>query len=232
MPDVVVPFAKSNGIDFELKYCLRSIEKYLPDFGNIFIIGGQPSWIQNHIHIPFDDLPGSNYKQFNIYSKILHACDDKRISDDFYCTSDDVFLLDSYKENYDHAGLLSEAILNYHSRQNYKKVLENTLHFLGTKALNVGHGPIIYNKELFKRSVATVNWKQVFGYAVKVLYVNMNKLAGEYREDIKINKRESYFLIGLKLLYEHYFSINDYGINDDLMKVLDELYPEKSQFEK
>lgn len=231
MIDVVIPFLNSNGIDFELKYCLRAIEKYLSHHGNIFIIGGQPAWIKNHIHINFADVSGNEFKALNIYSKIAHACTDKRISDNFFCIADDVFLLDNYINDYSHCGLLSEAIQKYDDRQNYKKVLRNTANVLSNDAVNIGHGPIVYNKELFIRSAGSVNWKQNWGYACKVLYVNMNNLATDFKQDIKINTQRKYFSLNYELLYEDYFSINDGGINSDLMTILDELFPDKSQFE-
>jgi hypothetical protein len=230
--DVVLPLGTGSKNDnLEIRYCLRSIEKYLSDLENIFVIGACPDFLQNIIHIPATDIPDRKRIQYNIFQKIKTACYDKRISDDFYCTSDDCFLLREYIRDYNHRGLLSENIGNYTSTQTYGRTLKNTLDLL-PDGYDYGHGPIVYNKEKFFKSVCTAPWQVNFGYSIKALYCNMNGLVDKYMLDCNIKSYTSYNEIGLKQLGRPYFAVNDAGLNEDMKKFLHDLFPDKSQFEK
>lgn len=73
MTDILIPLMH-NGSKYdnlELRYCLRSIEKHLKDYGNIFIIGEKPEWIKNVIHIPYVDSINNWQRSWNIYRKIM-----------------------------------------------------------------------------------------------------------------------------------------------------------------
>lgn len=72
MTDILIPLGTgSRHQDFELRMCLRSIEKHLTGYGNIFIVGDKPDWIQNVIHIPAKDNPNNWNRARNIYDKIM-----------------------------------------------------------------------------------------------------------------------------------------------------------------
>lgn len=229
--DVVIPFRKSLTDEIELHFCLRAIEKYLPELQNLFIIGTEPTWIRNHIYIPATDHLHTSMKASNIFQKLVLACNDKRVSDDFYCTADDVFLLRPYVKEYNHKGLITENAFEYSSRMKYKQVLLNTMLQLNG-GYDIGHGPIVYNKDLFLRSVAKVNWNIQHGFSCKALYCNINNLVGEFQPDCKISSFHTSEQIDEKINGKPYFSINDYGLNQTMIKKLTELYPVKSQFEK
>lgn len=231
MIDVVIPFTQTDSTAYDLRYTLRSIQKYLPDFGNVFIIGDQPEWIQNHIHIPATDEKGPWAKMHNIYSKIMIACDDKRVSDDFYCSADDIFLLKTYRQEYNWRNTLINSIAEYNSRQVYRKVLVNTFTLLNG-GYDIGHGPIIYNKQLFIHSVAKQDWRRHFGFAIKSLYINLNNLAQDFFPDYKIVTFRKYQQIKDDITGRPYFSSDSTALNDDLKRVIEELYPVKSDFEK
>ena len=56
--DIVIPLGTgSRWQNNELRFALRSIEKYLTGYDKIFIIGECPSYLQNIIHIPCPPSP-------------------------------------------------------------------------------------------------------------------------------------------------------------------------------
>ena len=72
LTDILIPLGTgSRHQDFELRMCLRSIEKHLKGVGNIFIVGEKPNWVHNVIHIPFKDNPNNWNRARNIYDKIM-----------------------------------------------------------------------------------------------------------------------------------------------------------------
>jgi hypothetical protein len=66
----------------ELRFSLRAIEKNLTGYRDIYVIGENPGFLQNVIHIPYpDELPGN--ADGNIARKVLRACREKKLSDNF-----------------------------------------------------------------------------------------------------------------------------------------------------
>jgi len=83
--------------DNELRYSLRSIEKYLSGVGQVFIIGDCPDFLTNVIHIPATDEENREWKDRNIYRKLLIACNDVRISENFLFVNDDHYLTQPFE---------------------------------------------------------------------------------------------------------------------------------------
>jgi hypothetical protein len=234
MVDIIIPLNnRSTQKNIELKYCLRSIEKHLYGVGNIFIIGHCPEWVQNVIHIPADEDPRNRFRDRNIMNKMLIPCKDERVSDDFLMVHDDHFLLTDYEAGafpYYHMGLMNEGQGQYgDTKQNTKSLLSFTESFNNYDC----HCPIVFNKQLFMRSVALADWSKWYGYCLKTLYCVMNGIDGEYMEDIKIRMPLKCSSI-MELLHDRsWFSIGDRCWTDGGMKeVLQTLYPNKSRFEK
>lgn len=230
--DVVIPYKHSTSGGLELRYTLRGIDKYFPELENIFIIGDCPEFLQNIIHIQATDSPERHYKARNIMGKLMIACNDKRVSDNFAMFNDEHFLLKPWQPVYDHCGTLEESLRRYTNHQTYRNTLLNTYHQLNNSGFDFDtHAPIIFQKEIFVRTVPTVNWSRPWGYGIKSLYCNMAGITGEKRADLKIKQSWSKENINGLLLNRPYFSLDDRALNNHMIKVLQELYPQKSQYE-
>ena len=93
MIDVVIPLGSGSSWDNnELRFCLRSIEKYVGDLRKVYIVGIKPWWIKNIEHIEFFEKTDKN-KDLNIVEKILKCCEVKDITNDFVFVSDDQIFL-------------------------------------------------------------------------------------------------------------------------------------------
>src|SRR4051812_29778761 len=80
--------------DIELRYSLRSIEKHISGVKDIWIVGVLPSFVKNVRYISFPDE--HKCKETNIYRKVLRACQESDITDDFLFFNDDHFMLQDY----------------------------------------------------------------------------------------------------------------------------------------
>lgn len=231
--DIVIPLGKGGHKfgDIELKYALRSIEKYLAGYRNIFIIGERPEWINTgHVYcIPARDTPLR--KQFSLMSKLLMACMNERISQDFIYFHDDHYLLKPlhvseiknwYEGNIkDH---LNKAV------GKYKTACENTMNAIdGGKYFDI-HTPCIFNKAGI-RDLSHLNWKEN-EYIIKSLYLNINKGDEEEMSDCKINQPKSKKEIEERIKGRLFFSTGHNAIKQPMIKVLDELFNEKSSYER
>lgn len=74
----------------ELLYSLRSVQKFVPSFNNIVIVGYKPEWINNDniIYIPTHQRRIKSSWE-NARNNFLTACKSSLISDDFILMNDD-----------------------------------------------------------------------------------------------------------------------------------------------
>jgi hypothetical protein len=233
---IIIPLGTGSRWDnTELRYCMRSIEKHLTGYGDIFIIGEKPDWLRNVIHIPHDEgfNPQSYEKDRNIFNKIMAACADERVSDDFLFMNDDHFLLQDYEAGkfpYYCYGWIDEFL----TVTDYKHTVANTNAAIDTQDAVYAdiHCPIVYNKFNFKAVISQLDWSRKYGFCIKTVSCNavVGLKATEY-PDLKINEVYSADKIRKLIAGRLWFSIGDRAREGGLLKVLQELYPHKSKYE-
>lgn len=217
MKSIVIPYIKTKN-DTDLRFCLRSIEKYMP--GEVFIIGYRPDWLTNVTHIPYQD---GHKKQENIRGKILAACGDERVSDPFCFTNDDIYILSPIIDlPYYYDGCLSKE------PEKGAKPLCEALRTKGYETKNFDfHAPIIYEKEKFKEAMSHFGGS----YVIKSAYCNYHRIEGVEIRDLKINSHLSYSRIMQEIQGRPVFSTGNYGMSEPMIKVLSDLFPYPSKYE-
>lgn len=239
---IIIPLA-ANGFgsrwnDTELKYCFRSIEKHLTGYGDIFLIGHKPAWVKNVIYIPATDGDKTWDKERNIFNKIMIACNDERVTEDFLFMNDDHYLLKDYVAAhfpYYYQGTVSD----YLGREDqYRNSINNTFAEIGGdhRFYDI-HCPMLYTKEFFQW-LKPAAWNKKYGYCIKTLYCalpweSMHRLTTitEY-PDLKINQPLPSIKIKQLISGRHWFSIGNKAREGGIEVVLQELYPKKSLYEK
>lgn len=234
--DILIPLYKSKTDYLDLRYCLRSIEKYLKNYGNIYLIGEKPNWVKNVIHIPFKDNQKKEFKECNIYHKVLHFCFDTSSTSDFFFMNDDHILLKEISTaNYPYYsnGDLTERMGR--NKSNYRATLNHTRKYLRSLGLPETHFdvhcPIVYNKELFIKSFDRINWEREWGYAIKSIYAGVNKKHPDPFTDCKIISDLTITEIEQKLSGRHVMSCDDGALKENLLTYLNRELNEKSQYE-
>jgi hypothetical protein len=197
---VVIPYKDYRGV--ELKYCLRGIEKFVED-PEIIIIGDKPGWLQNVTHLPHADQREVQFKERNIFKKIL------LVKNDFLFFNDDHFLLKPFdKDTYHYSGNIYGDLDNYFR-----------------------HGPMFCEHKILSMLTA-LDWSKAWGYCVKSIYCFLAGINGTEYPDLKIRHAPSYIEIKQRTKEREYFSTGDYAVNGNVIAFLDETYPHKSKFEK
>lgn len=236
--DLVIPLGTgSRWEDNELRFALRSAEKYINKLGNVYIIGERPEWITNVTYIPAVDRPGIEWKEFNIMQKVLKACALKQLSREFIFMNDDHFLLSPMPPlPYYCCGTLESKLAARRKQDHYYYSMNNTRNALqarqrGDTYFDV-HAPIIYNKNLFRDVVLSYDWLAVpYGYVIKSLYCNSLDIKGTQDDDLKVRERVNCFQLETLTQHRKYFSISDEAVSQDLDIYLRYLYPDKSKYE-
>lgn len=234
MIDVVIPLNTDSPIDnLELKYCLRGIQKYLTGYRRIYIVGDLPDFVQNVVHIPFPDI--SKYKQKNIVRKILRACEEERMSDDFMFFNDDHYLL-AWEEAaafpYYATGTIESEIKR--CKGDYRSSLINTLSALkDVSTWNFDcHFPIKYSKEQFSHIMSLYDWDVPHGHVIKSLYCNTLNIQPVMTCDGKVYDAISQEKLDDIVSTRTCFSTSNYALTNIVKRKLEALFPEKSVYEK
>ena len=175
--------------------------------------------------------------------KILKACDNEDISDNFMFWNDDFFLLknvDALNYSFYYAGDLKNAIPKNQNNW-YQDYIVETIEELKKRDFNTGnfdiHCPIIYNKYKFK--IATTPYDFNKKLIIKSIYCNTLGIQGHFMDDCKVKGRTSKWRLQQKIKDRHIFSIGNKclipypGEAESSVKILlQELFPNKSKYEK
>lgn len=228
--DVVIPYKEQPG-HTALIYALHSLTGH-----KVVIVGDKPYWLKNALHISCGDKEGGQYKEANIFRKLLKACHDDRVSDPFVYSMDDVFYLQPITEEQFYQGTLQEKIERVRQsgfENNYLKTMRQTLSALIKKGLPTLHydihGPTIIHKEKFLK-LTQFDWKIDWGYGIRSLYGNVNKIEATNISDCKIDSPHLQDELEERTAGRAFFSVGD-KINPNLKYFLDRKFPNVSEFE-
>jgi glycosyltransferase involved in cell wall biosynthesis len=218
--------------DMEMRYSLRSMERYTTGWRNIYIIGHLPHWLHNVNYIAHPDI---NAKAQNIMDKLIAACQDDRISENFLFINDDHFFnqqLDVSVYPYYHSDAAQSAILARPYYDTYREIVVNTMQLIPGAAYYDIHKPIIYNKTKFMQMVAATPYKEYdHGLLVKSSYCHHAGVDGIEMPDCVIGHECTTEEIKELIKDADVWSIHDYAINDDMLNYLEERYPVASRWE-
>lgn len=240
--DLVIPLGKgSRWEDNELRYALRGIEKYISGIDRLFIVGMRPEWLTGDvIHLPFEDVPGGANRDTNIFGKIMTACRDERLSQNFLYASDDHFILSPAQADeypYFCKGVLTDTVAGMPDSQPYKKVLSNTVDILSRRNDTIRdyqlHCPIVYDKSMFQRLKADFGPALAiqYGFAIKSVYCNHFNIPGVPYTDLKIKDPLSYQEIADAVENRAFFSIANRALSGGIKQFLQDIFPHKSKYE-
>lgn len=217
---IVIPYREFGGQ--ELKYCLRGIEKYIDD-PEITIIGDLPKWIKNVIHIPYKDNKELRWKERNIFSKIM------LVDHDFLFFNDDHYLLAPFDEStYHYSGMLNDTRISLNN--SFSRTLFNTIEIFGNIPNYFRHCPMFCKIDILRR-IEKLNWNKEWGYCIKSIYCYLAQIEGTEYPDMKIRSYLTEQTIKNMISGRPYFSTGNHSMNGQMIKVLNELYSNKSKFE-
>lgn len=236
MIDIVLPLAaETNKTAEDVRYCLRSIAKYVTGYNDIYIIGHERKWIKGVKWI----APHKNEaigRQKRIFDKIIQACLHKDVSDRFAAWNDDYFFIkpfDLSEIKYWRQGNLKQLMAM--CQGTYQRRVNNTFKFLTDEGLPIFHYdihmPILYDRFRFLE-LEKLDWSK--DYVIKSLYCNLFMVRGEEFSELNFKfdgrfppTRES-ILKGIEGRFM--FSVSE-NPNEAMRGVMGELFPEMSRFE-
>lgn len=229
--DVVVPFVRSANRDKELKWAIKGFRKFLTGLRLIHVIGDKPVSDVNGTKVVnlSQEHYSSEWKEREIFKKLMLAVNSDWCSDPFLYANDDHFLLKPFSAPefpFFHSGVhLSPTIAG-----SYAETVRNTKRLLGDPYTNFDvHTPILIYKNAFLKAFENVDWKRRYGYCIKSVYVNRSELdvPVKYTPDCKLVRRQmTYEEIWEKIRGRELFSIGEHCLGGGMQEVFKELYEE------
>jgi len=206
--DLVYKIGKrDNDTNFELRHSIRSAVENFVDLGKIYIVGHKPDWAINVIHIPIGD-PYKNNKDANLINKLLRACQEESLSQEFLNMSDDYFFLEKIGKDYFDTSIYDNEIISKITPESkyskWDRRLLSTLQILKEKGYEQNiydlHMPVLIDKTKYKEVMLNYDYGWDNGYCGNTLYFNTIKKKGrevvknKSKEQLIENKRQNDFV--------------------------------------
>lgn len=249
--DVVIPLGPHSKWKFnEVRYALRSIEKHsIEGFNNVYLIGERPGFFnygsggKNQVfHIDYKPDP-REAKELRIWRKVIRACQEENISDDFFFMNDDYFFLKDFNISnfpYFHKGNLRNFYFAKQTdiKSGYDRKAKRTLEVLDKLNLSTWHYdihcPNIVNKKKFLdcfqelRGFIELEARKPNGsLLINTTYLNWAAVSPLEAKDVKVESIKK-----LPTETPLVFSIYDKAVDQDFKEFLLETYPKKLPFEQ
>lgn len=217
--DVVIPIRDRPSYynDIELKYCLRSIDKYFP-CRDVWCVGiPREGYSVNWIYKTDD----SKSRFDSARQKILAACENPYVSDPFVLWNDDFFLLKEITELHEYYdGTLQERIKS--AGGDYLQMLRKTEKHSDGKNYAV-HAPLVIRKDLFKEVAKKgISYRNAYCSASDGVKVPM--------KDPKIYNKAHHKLFRRFIKGKWMFSTSDHSFAF-IYRHMESLYPNPSRWE-
>ena len=246
--------------DYELRFSLRSIEKYGVNVGRIFVCGYCPNWLSDEvIKIPTNAITviDNNDKNKNIYRDLLYAVKNSDIGindngeflismdDHFYCSETDFNNYPFYAKEYTKrkCGYMLPLVFEHGFRcESYQKLLVSTANFLNDRGYSYINFTLHRNMHMNRYILEEMKELNDEIFSNNEIFIEGAATALNYRytkypfkyevvKDIKSNNP-----IALKQLIDNKvincFSTNDFSMFMPIFNFLNTMYKEKSKYEK
>lgn len=240
---IVIPYVKSKAQGNELLYALRSLEQNIRFGANFVVIGDKEEWFSEEITF-IEHTCISENPQIDVAEKLKLAIASEYVTDNFIWTNDDIYLLSpvllGHLEIPKAKGLLDPVNYNGFYRENMSRTMELLLEN-ECSTLDYGtHTPIVYNKyklvEMFEKHPELL----IGGYLLSSFYFNwmgvIRPIHLDWKKDVWaisiVSKSPDPELFDIFVAEKLFLNNAESGYSEWFESKLNELFPQKSSFEK
>lgn len=230
----------------ELRYSLRSIDKYGINVDRVFIVGEKPDFVSGEItHIPCADRYSMTKKHNNIHQKIAVAMGTGLLGDHFLISSDDHFYCKPTDFNnypvYYRESRIPTTVPDGVKPNSYWYSLFETRSFLKHKGFPIfqtnPHANTHIDVKLWMDHIRTIVEASDLPHGGEINCIMGNIMITNGWEpkpiqDCKIYDFANREEFDNKIKDVHVFSMSDSALGCGIDKILQEMYPEKSRWEK
>lgn len=186
MIDVVYPY-KATHLDLELRYSLRSLDKFMPH-KRVIIAGDKPTCVNRLVR--FVRVPRGTDRYQSSTANITAAVEQGVETDEFVVMHDDIFLLRPWIFRHENRGTIEEYLASGLPRGLYRLHIEWTRDILKahgvTDPMWFGlHTPTVYERGKLLELIREFRGQR---YLLRTLYHNLFPQPSYRREDVKVRQ--------------------------------------------
>jgi hypothetical protein len=205
---LIIPYTLDTLNGLELRYAIRSMVKHFKPLSGVVVVGDKPDWYIGE----YIAYPTQGAKEKNIYEKLM------QVQGTVLYSNDDYFALQDF----------DETLPNYYNgncqRRPGDRVYRELYSNCPSEWLNFDvHCPMIIDTTKYPE------W--VIDRPIKTFYGNWNKLEGSETTDCKIRGDADYGEVMERIKGREFFSTLMNYEREGIIKVFQELCPEKSYCE-
>lgn len=236
---MVVLYVLGKGSQFnneELRYSLRSLEKYGKNITRVVVVGEDPGFLSDKVE--FHKRPeAKGHIPWRITDKVLFAIEKAKIRGNFLLIADDVFLTretDMKAIPYEYRGYLNRR--STHPDQRYFQTLLEACYWLQKSGCSIldyeMHKPFLFNAKKFLKLAHA--WEHsrssTFGMVLQSVYGNYFEVGGVRAHDVNLKhlNRDSDFEV---LNNSYCISCTDMSWERGFKDWLEKEFPQPSIFE-
>lgn len=175
MNDIVITYDKNINSENRLRLILRAIEEECTGYNEIVIIGDLPDWIQGVIHIGFTGSESTETLLRTQYRKLKAACISVRVTESFYWVD-----ADDTPVKFDARKGTRLKHFGYVYKGKEKISYDHTLKLMKRRGFDhdvyFNKFPMSFNKERLMNTFEDIDFETKYGYCIKTLYANFNRL--------------------------------------------------------
>lgn len=241
--DIIYPICKGSKYqdDVELRFSLRSLEQQ-SWVGKVYLVGHRPAWAINVHHIPQSD-PYLHCKDVNIINKVLRACYERELSEEFLVNSDDqLFLRPIAPEDITpmlERGTSASTYRVKATTNNWYRRVRETMDWCRANKhpdwILQSHTPYVVSKHLYPEVMMGIPWARGNGFFTHV-YFNLTESRTPPMEPagyaVRIKAPLSISSIRKEVLPDSVFlNFNNNGLSAGMLEWLKERFPKPSRWE-
>ena len=237
--DVIIPLNStgSTSNNNELKYAIRSIDKHLKGFRDIYIISkvkpagfDRCKWVYTS-----DDKPR---KQMNIHNAIKSALNTNGISDNVIFWADDNVLMKDLDVTNFPVVSRTDDMMGFSNDSNarvWHRSVKNTAIILKEKGYNTinyeAHTPVVFNKWKYLNLEKEFDFYSDVGLCYISLYLNRYGVSNSNTMRSVKATFESDSIDEAMVEGKTFIGYNDNAVRGGIFKLFEKYFPEKSKFE-
>lgn len=177
MNDIVVTYDSKFNTEKDLRQVLRAIESKCEGFNEIVLIGDKPDWIQGVVHIGYSNADRETEHKVR-YMKLKVACVSDKVTPSFYWMDAGFtpVCFDATKATRiaNNGNTIVKGV--------DKITLSHTLKLMSrrgfySQGIYFNKFPMGFSKKRLMNTFDDVDFETKFGYCIKTLYVNFNRLS-------------------------------------------------------
>lgn len=174
MNDIVITYKEKEGSEDKLRQILRKIENEFEGFNEVVIVGDLPEWVQGCASIRYRFHDEKKWEMKNKLKMLHYACEESFVTLNFLWVDQDDILTrinaakpcrikaDSRPKGYDQV-TLAHTVAMLERRGFHEEVY-------------LSKYPISFNKLNLIKILDLIDFETPYGYDIKTLYVNFNRL--------------------------------------------------------